>query len=252
MAATTEIVNYCNEYLDVDRFRDAGINGLQVEGGPGIQRLAAAVSISREVISSAVALRAEAILVHHGLLWGQRSGPINGPFRARLRFLLANDLNLIAYHLPLDAHPEIGNNVLLARALRLTVTKPFAPVDGQFIGCIASAPNPVPLLDLIGQVIEITEQEPIILRGGPREVRRVGILSGSGVFAIDEAVAAGCQALLTGDARESTMALARELGITVIAAGHEATERVGVRALMELLSERFGIEVHFVNTPNPI
>lgn len=252
MAASKDIINFCNEYLDIGRFRDAGVNGLQVEGRPTIQRLAVAVSISREVISAAVAFKADAILVHHGLLWGQRSGPITGPFRARLRFLFAHDLNLLAYHLPLDAHPEIGNNALLARALGLTVAEPFAQVDGQYIGYIASAPKPVPLLDLIGQVIEITEREPIVLEGGPREVQRVAILTGSGAFALDEAAAAGCQVLLTGDARESTMALARELGVTAIAAGHEATERAGVRALSDLLSQRFGIEVRFVNTPNPI
>lgn len=252
MAATEDIVNFCNEYLDVGRFRDAAVNGLQVGGKPTIQRLATAVSISREVISSALAWKADAILVHHGLLWGQRSGPITGPFRTRLRFLLTNDLNLIAYHLPLDAHPEVGNNVLLARALGLTVAEPFARVDGQFIGVIATAPEQVPVLDLIGQVIEFTEREPIVLGGGPGHVDRVAILSGSGAFALDEAAAAGCQVLLTGDARESTMALARELGVTVIAAGHEATERCGVRALSELLSLRFGIEVNFLNTPNPI
>ena len=252
MAATEDIVNFCNEYLDVGSFRDAAVNGLQVEGSPTVQRLATTVSISREVISSALAWKADAILVHHGLLWGQRSGPIVGPFRTRLRFLLANDLNLVAYHLPLDAHPEIGNNALLARTLGLTIAEPFARVDGQFIGVIANAPNQMPLLDLVGQVIEFTEREPIVLGGGPGHVDRVAILSGSGAFALDEAAAAGCQVLLTGDARETTMALARELGVTVIAAGHEATERCGVRALSDLLSQRFGIEVNFVNTPNPI
>lgn len=252
MAATEDIINFCNQYLDVGRFRDAGVNGLQVEGSPTIQRLATAVSISREVISSALAWKADGILVHHGMLWGQRSGPITGPFRTRLRFLLANDLNLIGYHLPLDAHPEVGNNALLARELGLTISEPFASVEGQFIGFIATAPNPVAVLDLIGQVIEITEREPIVLGGGPSEVKRVAILSGSGAFALDEAAAAGCEVLITGDARESTMALARELGVTVIAAGHEATERGGVQSLSTLLRERFGIEVNFVSTPNPI
>jgi len=252
MAATKDIVDFCADFLEVGRFRDAAVNGLQVEGRPKLNRLATAVSVSREVISDALAWNADALLVHHGLLWGQRLGPITGPLHTRLRLLLVNDLNLLAYHLPLDAHREVGNNAQLGRALGLTVTEPFAEIDGQYIGVIATAPGSVPLLDLIGQVIEITEREPIVLEGGPRDVQRVAILSGSGSFAVDQAVEAGCQVLLTGDARESTMAFARERGITVIAAGHEATERLGVQALGRLLGQRYGLEVRFLNDANPI
>jgi dinuclear metal center YbgI/SA1388 family protein len=252
MARMNDIVDFCADFLDIARFRDAAVNGLQVEGGPEVHRLATTVSVSREVISDALAWKADALLVHHGLLWGQRLGPIIGPLRTRLRLLLANDLNLLAYHLPLDAHPEVGNNAQLARALGLSVAEPFAEIDGQFIGAIATSTEPVPLLDLIGQVIEITDREPIVLEGGPRDVQRVAILSGSGSFAVDQAASADCQVLLTGDARESTMAMAREIGVTIIAAGHEATERMGVQALGNLLSQRYCLEERFLNDPNPI
>jgi dinuclear metal center YbgI/SA1388 family protein len=247
-----ELIDYCSTTLESARFLDPSLNGLQVAGGDAIQRVASAVSVNERVIREAIDWRADLLLVHHGLFWGERSRPIAGPLRIRLQLLLEADVNLVAYHLPLDAHPTLGNNALLAAALDLSLEQPFADVNGRSIGYIASAPNRVRLDELALDVEQLTGHKPIVLAGGPSSVHRVGIVSGSGYSALDEAAALGCEALVTGDVREPTMALARELGISVIAGGHEATERLGVQALTTALVERFDIETRFFSDPNPI
>ncbi|MDI3340659.1 MAG: Nif3-like dinuclear metal center hexameric protein [Sphaerobacter sp.] len=252
MAARDDIVTFCAGFLAVDEFRDAAINGLQVEGRRSVERIAVAVSASQHTIEAALAWGADALLVHHGLLWGERLGPIVGPLRYRLKGLLAADLNLLAYHLPLDAHSEIGNNARLAAALGLNVVDRCAEVHGQPIGVIATPAEPTALTEIVARLAGVTEREPLVLAGGPPLVGRVAIVSGSGYAALDEAAAAGCDALLTGDVRESTMALARELGVTVVAGGHEATERLGVQALAEVLEQEFGVETRFLPDPNPV
>jgi len=219
-----ELIEYCSATLDSTRFLDPSLNGLQVAGGGTIQRVASAVSVNQKVIREAIDWRADVLLVHHGLFWGERSRPIAGPLRVRLQLLLNADVNLVAYHLPLDAHPTLGNNALLAAALDLSLEQPFADVNGRSIGYIASAPNRVSLDELASDVEQLTGHNPIVFNVGPSTVHRVGILSGSGYSALDEAAALGCEVLLTGDVREPSMALARELGISVIAGGHEATD----------------------------
>lgn len=252
MADRDAIVAFCAEYLEVDRFRDVAVNGLQVQGRDTVNRVATAVSVSQYTIDAALDWGADVLLVHHGLLWGERTGPIVGPLRERLKRLLAADLNLVAYHLPLDAHPEVGNNHRLAAALDLSVVAPFAEVQGQPIGVIAEPPEAFTVPDLVARLERVTERAPVVLDGHQGPLRRVAVLSGSGYSALDEAVAAGCDALVTGDVREPTMALARELGITVLAGGHEATERLGVQALGEVLRDRFGVATRFIPDPNPI
>ncbi len=252
MVSLRELTRYCDEVLETSRFRDAAVNGVQVEGRTEVQRLATAVSASRQTISEALAWGADVLLVHHGLLWGDRLGPLTGVLCQRLRLLLKNDLSLLAYHLPLDAHPELGNNALLARSLGLDPVEPFAPVSGVPIGFVAESSTPQPLVRLLDHLRELTGREPLVLPGGPGEVRRVAVLTGSGASALPEAAELGCQVLLTGEARETTMALARELGVTVIAAGHEATERLGVQALGRHVAERFGLETVFLHDPNPV
>ncbi len=252
MISRTELIDFCTSSLDATRFRDASLNGLQVEGAATIDRVATAVSVSERVIQEAIDWNATMLLVHHGLFWGERAGPVAGPLRNRLRLFLEADLNLGAYHLPLDAHPEIGNNVLLAKALELDVIEPFAEVAGQPIGVIAATAQPLSLYALAARVNGVTERTPTILRGGPDEILRIGILSGSGYSALEEAASQGCQALVTGDVREPTMALARELGVSVIAGGHEATERLGIQALGDLLTRDFEVQTKFFSDPNPI
>lgn len=247
-----ELVRYCDRLLECSRFRDAATNGLQVEGRSVVRRLAVAVSANRATIERAISWDADALLVHHGLFWGESARAVTGVLRQRLRPLLVHDVSLLAYHLPLDAHPELGNNAQLAFALGLEPVEPFAEIAGNSIGWIARAEPPRPLRDLIAVIEQHTDRAPTVLPGGPETVRRVAILTGSGASALGEAAERGCDVLLTGEARETTMALARELGITVIAAGHEATERLGVQALARHLAATFGLETTFLHDPNPI
>ena len=247
-----ELIEYCSTTLESRRFLDPSLNGLQVSGSETVKRIATAVSVNERVILEAIAWRADLLLVHHGLFWGERSRPITGPLRVRLQLLMEADMNLVAFHLPLDAHPTLGNNALLAAALHLSLEQPFAEVGGQSIGYIASAQNRVTLNELASGVELLTGHSPIVLDGGPSSVKRVGILCGSGYSALDEAAELGCEVLVTGDVREPTMALARELAISVISGGHEATERLGIQALATTLIERFNIETKFFSDPNPI
>ncbi len=253
MVELSELVRYCDQLLEATRFRDAATNGLQVEGRAVVRRLAVAVSANRSTIERAIEADADALLVHHGLFWGDGLRSVTGIARARLRPLLVHEVSLIAYHLPLDAHPEFGNNAQLAFALGLEPAEPFAEVGGTPIGWIATVPGAPQTLDqFLAAVERLTERRPVVLTGGPRLIRRVAIVSGSGASTLADAAAAGCDVLLTGEGRETTMALARELGVTVLLAGHEATERLGVQALARHLSALFGLETVFLHDPNPV
>jgi dinuclear metal center YbgI/SA1388 family protein len=196
---------------------------------------------------------AELVLAHHGLFWGSGPGPIDRALARRLRVLLEAEMGLLAYHLPLDAHPEVGNNALLARALGAERTAPFAAHRGQLVGCLAELPGEgVAASELIARVRAATAREPLVFDCGPALVRRVGILSGAGSDHLADAVAAGADAFVTGEPAERAMAQAREAGIHFIAAGHYATETFGVRRLGELLAERFGVRHVFLDIPNPV
>ncbi len=252
MVSTREMIGFCSSTLNSHLFRDVALNGLQVEGKAIVNRLASAVSVSEKVIRAAADWNADMLLVHHGLIWGERSGPIAGPIRTRLRLLLGADINLVGYHLPLDAHPILGNNALLIKELGLEMQQPFAKVADQNIGYIASSTPSIPLRELARRFEILTKRSPTILPGGPDLIDQVAVVSGSGYSTLDEAAGLGCQALVTGDVREPTMALAREFGITVIAGGHEATERLGIQSLADLVSRTFKIETQFFEDPNPI
>lgn len=254
MARIDELIRWSDDRLRASAFSDVAVNGLQVAGRREIARLAVAVSASRHTLTEAVAWGADALLVHHGLLWGSRSGPIAGVFAERLRLLLANRVNLIAYHLPLDGHPELGNCARLARAAGYDAAGRFALVGGEPLGVVGTRDTPQSVGELLDTMARVTDREPLAVGAveSPPELSRVGFLTGSGYSALDDAVAAGCAALVTGDIRESTMAEARELGIVVVAAGHEATERLGVQALAAELAGEFGVETRFIADPNPV
>ena len=254
MAACQDIVNHCNARLEIELYRDVALNGLQVEGVAEIDRLAVAVSTSERTISAAREWGAQALLVHHGLFWGERSVPLVGMLANRLRLLFRSNMNLIAYHLPLDGHDELGNNALLARQLGFRVEQRFADIAGVPLG-VACAVEPRMPLDALADLVSTSlDRTPTVVGAVDAidQIERIGILSGSGYGAIQEAAERGCQALITGDVREPTMAEARELGIAVIVAGHEATERTGVQALAGELAETFSIETRYVHDPNPI
>lgn len=249
MASQSDIVKYCDDLLQAANYEDVAVNGLQVEGRADIQTIALAVSTSQRTIEQAIEWKADTLLVHHGLLWGSRSGPISGIFAKRLRLLLQHDLNLIGYHLPLDGHAQLGNNAQLIEKLGM------ARGDRFFgIGWLASASPARSLNALASRIEQLVKRPPVIVgeTADDRPISTVAVVSGSGYGAVAGAASLGCDVLITGDVREPTMAEAREMGISVIAAGHEATERLGVQALGQVLAQQFGVTCRFIDDPNPI
>lgn len=248
-----QLLAYLEDHLNVDAVSDAAVNGLQVEGRAEVYRLATAVSASAALFRAAAAWGADAILVHHGLLWrGVDPVPLAGATRERLRLLLAADINLLAYHLPLDCHGEHGNNAVLARQLGLEHLEPFGLYHGVAIGFAGVFPQPVGVEELARRVLAATGQQPLVFPGGDEgAIASVGVVSGGAPETFDEAVSAGLDAFITGEAREWVMHRAAEEGVTFVAAGHYATERFGVGALGEHLAARFGLEVRFFDFPNP-
>ena len=247
MARRDEILDYAAELLDLAAFADYGPQGMQVVGAEEVTKIACAVSSSLELFQRAAEADAQLVLVHHGLLWENEPRTIDLRMRRRLEALFAGDLTLAAYHLALDAHPEIGNNALLARELGVTVESPF-----QAIGVGGSLPEPVPLESFLRRVREAIAPEPLVFAEGPDLVQRVAILSGGGSRYLVDAAREGYDLYLTGEPAEPSLHLARELGITFVAAGHYATERLGVQALAARLAERFALAWEFVELPNPV
>jgi dinuclear metal center YbgI/SA1388 family protein len=252
-ASVTDILEELDRLLQPSRFQDYGPNGLQVPGPDQVRTLATGVSAHAELFELAAAERAELLVVHHGLFWGSGPGPIDAMLKRRLKILFDSNIGLAAYHLPLDAHPEIGNNALLARALGAVALEPFALHHGEPIGFLARLPGEgVPAGELFERTRAITSREPLVFDVGPARVGTVAIVSGAGASFLDDAAAAGADALLTGEPAERVMAQAREHRLHFIAAGHYATETLGVNALGEHLAERFALRHVFLDVPNPV
>ena len=253
MTALIDIVKELDSLLEPERFADYCPNGLQVPGKSEVQTVATGVSAHLKLFELARAAGADLLVVHHGLFWG--SGPIalDAVLKRRLALLFDSDISLVAYHLPLDAHPEMGNNALLGRALGARQLQPFAHHRGQPIGFIAQFDEDGVLAgDLFARTAELTEREPLIFDHGPPVVRKLAIVSGGGTEFLAEAAAAGAEAFLTGEPTERAMAEAKETSIHYIAAGHYATETFGVKRLGEHLAARFGLRHVFLEVPNPI
>jgi dinuclear metal center YbgI/SA1388 family protein len=252
-ATTSDILQELESILQPQRFEDYGPNGLQVPGPAQVETVATGVSANVQLFELAAAERAQLLLVHHGLFWGSGPGPIDAALKRRLKILFDADIALAAYHLPLDAHPQFGNNALLAHALAAETLEPFALHQGQPIGILARLPGEgLSPEALFARVHEITSREPLVFDAGPARVRSVAIVSGAGSDYLGEAAAAGADALLTGEPVERAMAGAREAQLHFIAAGHYATETFGVRRMGEHLSERFGLRHVFLDVPNPV
>ena len=253
MAHIEQLIAALDELLQPAGFRDLGPNGLQVPGAREVTRVVTGVSARRELCERAVELGAQLVLVHHGLFWDFQPTGLTPLQAERLRPLFKHDVNLAAYHLPLDAHPELGNNALLAAALGCEAQRPFGDYKGTPIGRAGTfAGDGISPDDLRARVHEATGREPLLLGAGPPRIRTIGIVSGSAADTLHEAAAQGLDAFLTGEPREHITAEAEELGLHFVAAGHYATETFGVRALGDLLAERFGIEHTFVDLPNPV
>jgi len=252
MAHLGDVISYLDELLAVGEFRDYGPNGLQVPGAEEVTVVATGVSAHRELFEHASSLGAQLVVAHHGLFWDFHPRSLSPAMRDRLRVLLDADMSLAGYHLPLDAHPEVGNNALICAALGLERAEPFGEHRGQPVGFVGRSDEGVPFEELRRRCEEAFGQVPFAWETGPDTVRSVGIVSGAAASSFGEAIAKELDAFLTGEPAEHVMADARESGTHFIAGGHYATETFGVRRLGELLSERFGLEHHFVEVPNPI
>jgi dinuclear metal center YbgI/SA1388 family protein len=223
-----------------------------VPGAQEVTSVVTGVSAQLELFERAAEAGAQLVLSHHGLFWEFLPRAIGPAMKARLQTLFDNDISLAAYHLPLDAHPEVGNNALICEALGLERAEPFAEHKGRAIGFVGRSAEGVPFAELRKRCDEAFGQEPFTFDCGPDLVRSVGIVSGGAQSSFHEAIERGLDAFLTGEVAEHVMAEAREGGVHYIGAGHYATERLGIRRLGELVAERFRIEHRFVEIPNPI
>lgn len=249
--ALTTLVEEADRYLNAARIADYCPNGLQVEGRPQVRRIVSGVTASQALLDAAVEAEADVVLVHHGYFWKGEDACVTGMKRRRLQTLLGNDISLLAYHLPLDVHPEVGNNVQLARQLEITVEGPLDVNNPKVVGLLGSLDEPLSPRDFARRVQDVLGREPLLVEGQGM-VRKIGWCTGGGQGYIDQAIAAGVDLFLTGEASEQTYHSARENGVSFIAAGHHATERYGVQALGEYLARRFAVEHLFIDCPNPV
>ncbi len=250
MVQRQELVNYIDELLDSGSYQDSCPNGLQVEGRPEINRLITGVTASLALLEQAVERGADAILVHHGYFWKGEAPAIAGMKQRRLKILLSNDVNLLAWHLPLDAHPLYGNNARLAELLELQPEGGFG--GNPAIGMVGRLKSPVNAETFAGRIAKRLSRTPFYIPAGPEPIVTIAWCSGAAQFYLNHAVDMGVDAFLTGEVSEPTVHTARECGIHFFAAGHHATERYGVRALGDHLAQRFDLEHSFIDIDNPI
>lgn len=249
--ALSVLVEEASRYLAVSGMPDYCPNGLQVEGRAEVRRIVSGVTASQALLDAAVEAGADLVLVHHGYFWKSENPCVVGSKQRRLKTLLTHEVSLLAYHLPLDVHPEVGNNVQLARRLGVQVEGPLEPGNPRSVGLVGSLPEPMEPLDFARRVAHVLQREPLLIEAA-RPIRRLAWCTGAAQGYIEQAIAAGVDAYLTGEVSESTVHGARENGISFLAAGHHATERYGVQALGDYLASRFSIEHRFIDCPNPV
>ncbi|MGM8884311.1 Nif3-like dinuclear metal center hexameric protein [Psychrobacter sp. 1U2] len=274
------LAKFCDDYLDTNAFKDYCPNGLQVDGGRPIQRIITGVTACEALIDAAIKANADAIMVHHGYFWKGEPEPITGMKGKRIRKLMQHGISLIAYHLPLDAHPLIGNNAKLAESLGLTITGALYPHETHPVGNIATG-KPQSAADLIETITQTLQRKPLHIasdfslaysntdqslahnteknstnatltaKSTPKQIERIAICTGGAQDMIEQAALMHCDAYISGEISERTTHSARELGVDYFACGHHATERGGIQALGELVAEQFGLPVTFVDIVNP-
>jgi dinuclear metal center YbgI/SA1388 family protein len=252
MARRDEIVAFLDELLEIGSYADYGPNGLQVPGAEEVSTVVTGVSAQLELFERAAQADAQLVLSHHGLFWDFHPRSIGPAMKKKLKLLFDADMSLAAYHLPLDAHPEVGNNALICAALGLERAEPLAEHKGRPIGFVGRSADGIPFGELRGRCASVFGQEPFVWDAGPETVHSVGVVSGGAPGSFHEAIARGVDAFLTGETAEHVMADARENRVHFIAGGHYATETFGIRRLGELVAGRFGVEHRFVDVPNPI
>lgn len=252
MPAVRDVVRFLNRELRTDRFGDSSNNGLQVENSGRLRRVVCGVDASLALFEEAARRKADLIVCHHGLSWGDSLKRITGLRRGRLAFLLGHDMALYASHLPLDAHPRHGNNAGLARALGLRTLQPFCEYHGQVIGLRGRLPRPLPFADFEALVARATGcRAPQSMAFGPPVVRTVGVVSGGAAPEVEQAGELGLDAYVSGEPGHCAWHVAREHAIHAVFAGHYATEVFGVRTLADLIRRRFKVPAEFVDLPSP-
>ncbi len=248
MVTLTELVSYTHKLLNVEQFQDYSPNGLQIEGKQHIQMLATGVTASLDVIQKAIEMKADALMVHHGYFWKGESQTITGFKKKRIALLIKHDISLLAYHLPLDAHIQYGNNACLGKMLGITTTD---VMDKQGIGNIGTFKSPITLSRLVNQVEQLLSKRVVVIAGGEHPIKRIAWCSGGAQKYLMNAAAMGADVYLSGEISENTVHEARELGIHYIAAGHHATERYGIQALAQHLTTTFCLKHEYIDSDNP-
>ena len=241
-----------DKLLKPDRFNDYCPNGLQVQGRDDISQLVSGVTASQALIDRAVECGADAILVHHGFFWKGEDPCITGMKYKRIKALLDHGISLIAYHLPLDAHPELGNNIQLAKLLGITVTDGLEPGNPNSVGNIGHLETVLSADEFNQRVSVCLGRESLLIPGGEHPIKTIGWCTGAAQGYIEQAATLGLDAYLSGEISEPTVHSARELGIHYMAAGHHATERYGVQAVGKYLADEFALDHHFIDCDNPV
>ena len=248
MATLKHFTSTINELLDIDSFKDYAPNGLQVEGKEKLKKIVTGVSATQALIEAAIESDADAIVVHHGWFWDKEDPRIIGMKYRRLKLLMQHDISLLGYHLPLDAHPEFGNNAQLAKRLDIQIE---GVMDEQGVGNFGRLAE-YTSLEALGEKIEASlQRKPLLVSGGDHAIRRIAWCSGGAQGWIDKAAEAGVDAFISGEISEHTVHIARESGVHYIAAGHHATERYGIKALGEHIAAKFGLLCEFIDIDNP-
>ena len=244
-----DLVEYLDGLLQPGNFRDYCPNGLQVEGRGEISRIVAGVTASQALLDAAVASGADAVLVHHGYFWKGEDGRVTGMRKKRLGTLLTQDINMLAYHLPLDAHPELGNNAQLASRLGWFPEGRFGDQNIAWFGRLSTVKSAAELGD---ELADLLGRQPQMIGDSSRQIHRIGWCSGGAQGYFEQAIALGLDAYVSGEISEQTVHLARESGVVYFAAGHHATERLGAQALAAHLAQQFGLDCEFVDIDNPV
>lgn len=251
MPRRDEILHFLDTFLEKDAFQDSLPIGLLVEGQPEVEKIATGVSASLELFERAAEWGADLIVVHHGMFWESEERVVRGHLKKRLKLLLDRDITLAGYHLPLDAHPEIGNNALFARAMGFIAPEPFGEYHGRKIG-FKGGLTPQPIADFVKKAGAFYGAEPRAFLHGKPEIASAAVVSGGAWEHVIVAAREGVDCYVTGNADEPAYHLARELGVHFLAFGHHATERVGIRRLGEVLAEKFGVQTRFFDSENPL
>lgn len=252
MVKLKTLVNYTNQLLNIEQFKDYCPNGLQIQSGSDINKLLGGVTASRDLIDAACSHDANAILVHHGYFWKGENLAITDMKYERISRLMRSDIAVLAYHLPLDAHPVYGNNAQLAALFGIQIEGWFARTSGIDIGCYGELPKAQSFADFAKFLQNTLGREPLSIQGNERKISKIGWCSGAAQGYLEEAALLGLDAYISGEVSEHTYHAARELGINYFAAGHHATERHGVMALGNHLATQFDIEFEFLDLKNPV